>query len=428
MFKKYFFLVYYLLLIIILQLQQSEVMPSTGIRLVFVGAVMWPLYTIRKDALPIVLSLFFTVTNYNFSYSYMPYEVYQYDILIALGLVLGYHDKSFVKIKVPIFLYVWLFSVTIIDIAWSLKINYLSYSILGMILLWPYMNFGNTDFLKTMSLCIIATGTVLASSYLLFASRYAEAYTGGGGFEREGWTDPNYFGCAVGMGIVAAGVEIVQKRYNILMKLIFGFTILIMFACLAMNASRGAILAVGASSLILILVARIKNQYKVLFALMIVAMVIYLNDLGYFDLLKYRIENDDNGGSGRTIIWITKIEAFFSDQNPLPYISCIFGLGLEEGRNLAQFRLVHTGFHNDFIAFLCEYGFVGLFIFIKWLWFPISKATSNKLLVSAVIVYLIMCSMTLEPITAGRFSYFIFWLYALQLAVSQTEIKKSIYE
>lgn len=262
MFKKYFFLVYYLLLIIILQLQQSEVMPSTGIRLVFVGAVMWPLYTIRKDALPIVLSLFFTVTNYNFSYSYMPYEVYQYDILIALGLVLGYHDKSFVKIKVPIFLYVWLFSVTIIDIAWSLKINYLSYSILGMILLWPYMNFGNTDFLKTMSLCIIATGTVLASSYLLFASRYAEAYTGGGGFEREGWTDPNYFGCVVGMGIVAAGVEIVQKRYNILMKLIFGFTILIMFACLAMNASRGAILAVGASSLILILVARIKNQYK----------------------------------------------------------------------------------------------------------------------------------------------------------------------
>lgn len=411
-----------------MQLQQSEVMPSTGIRLVFVGAVMWPLYTIRKEALPIVLSLFFTVTNYNFSYSYMPYEVYQYDILIALGLVLGYHDKLFTNLKVPIFLYVWLISVTIIDIFWSLKINYLSYSILGIILLWPYMNFGNADFLKMMSLSVIVTGTVLASSYLLFASRYAEAYTGGGGFEREGWTDPNYFGCAVGMGIIAAGVEIVQNRYNLLMKLIFGFTILIMFACLAINASRGAISAVGASCLILILVARIKIQYKVLFALMIVAMSIYFNDLGYFDLLKYRIEHDANGGSGRTTIWITKIETFFSYENPFPYISYLLGLGLEGGRNLAQERLVHTGFHNDFIAFLCEYGFIGLFIFIKWLWYPISIATSNKLLVSAVIVYLIMCSMTLEPITAGRFSYFIFWLYALQLAVSQTEFKNSIYE
>ena len=428
MFRKYFFLVYYLLLIIILQLQQSEVMPSIGIRLAFVGVVMWPLYSVRKDALPIVLSLFFTVTNYNFSYSYMPYEVYQYDILIALGLVLGYHDKSLVKIKIPTFLYVWFFLVTIIDIVWSLKIYYLSYSILGTILLWPYMNFGNSDLLKLMSLSLIVTGTVLASSYLLFASNYAEAYTGGGGFEREGWTDPNYFGCAVGMGIIAAGVEIVQNRYNLLMKLTFGFTILIMFSCLAINASRGALLAVGASILIIISVSRINNMYKIVFALIIVAMLIYINELGYFDLLKYRIENDNNGGSGRTIIWETKIKAFFSEQNPLPYISCIFGLGLEGGRNLAQYRLVHTGFHNDFIAFLCEYGFVGLFIFIKWLWYPISKATSNKLLVSAVIVYLVMCSMTLEPITAGRFSYFIFWLYALQLAVSQTEIKESVYE
>lgn len=134
MFKKYFFLVYYLLLILILQLQQSEVMPSTGIRIAFIVAVMWPLYSVRKEALPIVLSLFFTVTNYNFSYSYMPYEVYQYDILIALGLVLGYHDKSLIKIKIPTFLYIWFFLVTVVDVAWSLKINYLSYSIIVSII------------------------------------------------------------------------------------------------------------------------------------------------------------------------------------------------------------------------------------------------------------------------------------------------------
>lgn len=423
MFKKYFFFLYYLLLIVVLQLQQSEVMPSTGIRIVYVAAVMWPLYTIRKDALPIVLSLFFTVTNYNFSYSYMPYEVYQYDLLIALGLVIGYHKKSLVNINIPSFLYIWLVMVTLVDIIWSLEVSYLSYSILGTIFLWPYMNYGNINMLKRMSLSIIITGTVLACSYLLFAKNFAEAYSGGGGFEREGWTDPNYFGCVVGMGIIAASVEIVQKRYSLLIKVLFGATILVMLACLAINASRGALLAVGVSCIILILITHLKLKVKLLMTFLIVGMLLYLDSLGYFELLRYRIEIDDNGGSGRTIIWETKIKEFFSDNNPLPYLSYIFGLGLQEGRKLAQYKLVHTGFHNDFIAFLCEYGFVGLFFFLKWLWYPISKTSANKLLIASPIVYLIMCSMTLEPITAGRFTYFIFWLYTIQLAVCQTEKK-----
>lgn len=407
-------------MVVVLQYQQSEVMPSLVSRLAYIIAVMWPLYSVKKDAMPIVLGLFFTITNYNFSYSYMPYEVYQYDVMIAIGLIVGYNKKTVIDLKIPRFLIVWLVLITSVDVILSFQINYISYSILGIILLWPYIEYGDEKQCKLMSLGIILTGFVLALNFIVFGNRYAEQYMGDAtGLNREGWTDPNYFGCAVGMGIVAAAVELVYKRFNIILKAIFIGAIVVMFACLAINASRGALLSIACSCTLIISLAKIKTVYKVLFVIGMIGTVIALDNLGYFELLRYRIEHDNNGGSGRTIIWMTKLEAFFDQGNPFYYF---LGMGQEGGRDLAQVRLVHTGFHNDFIAFLCEYGLIGLYLYCKWLYFPISYSQGNKVLIIAVIMYIAVCSSTLEPITAGRFTYFIFWLYALQLAT----IKKSI--
>lgn len=94
-------------------------------------------------------------------------------------------------------------------------------------------------------------------------------------------------------------------------------------------------------------------------------------------------------------------------------------MGQQGARALAFGSSVSRAFHNDFIAFLCEYGFWGLMLFIKWLYYPIQKAKDNKMVVLAVVGYIAACGLTLEPVTAGRFTYYVFWLYALQLSFCQ---------
>ena len=411
-FKDYFFVIYYLLLVVVLQMQQSEVMPSTGIRLAYIAAVMWPLYSVKKDALPIVIGLFFTITNYNFSYSYMPYEVYQYDALIAIGLIFGYNKNSHTKLAFPLFLWLWFVLITFIDVVTEFHIYYISYSILGIALLWPYLKFGEEKQLQLMSYGIIVTSVVLSLSFIIFGKNYVEAYYGGGGFDREGWTDPNYFGCAAGMGIVASGIELLRKKNYLITQLALSFSVVVILACLATNASRGAILSVALSGFILISLTKTKTIYKVLAAILIVVAVFFLDQYGYFDLLKFRIENDSNGGSGRTTIWANKLNQFFEEANIFNYL---LGMGQEGGRLLALNTGISTGFHNDFVAFFCEYGVIGLVLYLKWLLYPINVSTQNKGLVISIVIYIAACSLTLEPITAGRFTYFIFWIYAVMI-------------
>lgn len=415
-FKDYFFVIYYLLLVVVLQMQQSEVMPSTVIRLAYIAAVMWPLYSVKKDALPIVIGLFFTITNYNFSYSYMPYEVYQYDALIAIGLIFGYNKNSHTKLAFPLFLWLWFVLITFIDVVTEFRIYYISYSILGIALLWPYLKFGEEKQLQLMSYGIIVTSVVLSLSFIIFGKNYVVAYYGGGGFDREGWTDPNYFGCAAGMGIVASGIELLRKKNYLITQLALSFSVVVILACLATNASRGAILSVALSGFFLISLTKTKTIYKVLAAILIVVAIFFLDQYGYFDLLKFRIENDSNGGSGRTTIWANKLNQFFEEANIFNYL---LGIGQEGGRSLALNTGISTGFHNDFVAFFCEYGVIGLVLYLKWLLYPIKVSTQNKGLVISIVIYIAACSFTLEPITAGRFTYFIFWIYAVMIAMCQ---------
>ena len=414
--RRYFFLFYYCILIVVLQMQQSESMPSIVYRLAYLAAVMWPLYSVKREAMPVVLGLFYTITNYNFSYSYMPYEVYQYDVLIAFGLLLGYNKDAPISIKIPKFLIVWLVLISYIDLLTEYRISYISYSILGLILLWPYLKFGDEKQLRLMSLGLVVTGTVLAINFIVFGGQYAELYYGGGGFERQGWTDANYFGCVIGMGIVAAMVELLHGKNNLMLKTIYVTSTAVMFVCLAMNASRGAMLSVGLSSLVLVFLTKIKMIYKVLFTMLVIVLIIVMFNMGFFDLLLYRMESDSNGGSGRLTIWTRKLDAFFTDAHVLNYL---FGMGQSGGRSLALDTHISTGFHNDFIAFFCEYGVIGLLLFIKWLYYPIKVACSNKWLVISVVVYIAACGLTLEPVSVGRFTYFIFWVYAFQLGVYQ---------
>ena len=89
--------------------------------------------------------------------------------------------------------------------------------------------------------------------------------------------------------------------------------------------------------------------------MLIVGLVIYLYDEGYFDLLLYRIENDDSMGSGRGDIWKKKLLSFSETCSTFEWI---FGVGIIKGFMLA-FTGGGYGFHNVFVAFfiICSTSF-----------------------------------------------------------------------
>ena len=249
---------------------------------------------------------------------------------------------------------------------------------------------------------------------------------GAGGFERTEWMDPNYFGCIVGIGIMASMIEIMYNRIlKIPERVIFVLTIGISLYVLILNGSRGALLATG-MSLILLLIGngqKISKKLLIVCSFSIFIYILYMS--GTFDFLLYRIELDSGkGGSGRTYIWQTKMMAF---SNQLSIFEQLFGIGYKNGMFLG-FGF-SRGFHNDYIAILVEYGVLGLVVFIGMLLSPLRKS-SNKVIVLSIIVYVAMASSTLEPISGGMIVYFGFLFYACMIGrskfFSQTKITSNI--
>ena len=135
---------------------------------------------------------------------------------------------------------------------------------------------------------------------------------------------------------------------------------------------------------------------------------------GLFNALEQRIiEDEDATGSGRTNIWALKL-LLFSEE---PTYKLLTGLG-----NRGGFMLGYIGgysFHNDFVAFFVSYGVIGFCLLVYMLLYPlclVRRNKENKAIVTALTIYLLLCCMTLEPLNAGRLTYFYMYLFIYILA------------
>lgn len=412
--KVALFFYYLLLLLVLTSWTNVDASPPIFIRIIFLGALFIPLIK-NVELTPFVLTTFLTISQYGFAYSYMPTDLYIYLFLILSFYILVRrklrHNKSNIK-KIFIFTASY---IILIDLLYHFKIEDIGFAILVVITLSGFINFKKLKEINYLSYAFIIATSVL-SLYIIFYGRdFMQDYytTGGITIERTGWTDPNYFGTVIGMGTVNAILQIIKYPRKSLPNMIFLiFTILISLIALSLIASRGAILAVGGSVLFLIIFANMKFKYKVLYSILIISITAFLYSNNYFELLLYRVVADDGTGSGRSTIWITKLNAFANESSML---QLLFGHGFHNG-----FRLGYNkpqGFHNEFIAILVNYGVIGFFIFSYLLLLPVKIAPhKSKATITALILYLVLTFATLEPITAGRIPYFIYYLYIYCLA------------
>ena len=247
--------------------------------------------------------------------------------------------------------------------------------------------------------------------------RFLESYNVIDKLERSGWTDPNYLSCIIGMGVITSLILLMREStYHIMYKIFYVLTIGLSIISQVLMASRGGLLCVSVSVVVLLLFANIKFRYKLLLLIAIFSFVVFLYTNNYFELLVYRIEHDTGDGSGRLDIWKLKLHEFFSEGNIGDWI---FGLG-----HSSAFKLGYGesgfGFHNDYLAILCGYGLFGLMAFLYFLFIlPFKHIKARSVIVFSMIVYLALACMTLEPMSAGRFPYIAF--YALILIYAKVE-------
>lgn len=396
--------------------------PPELLRILYLLALLGPLTIKQPKLLAIIIPAFYAISNYSCFISYMPNQVFIYLAFPILALFLHSYGKTD---KTSIIFLVFFIITAANNFVNSMKFESISSCCLLVFLWFKFVPNSVNSYAHIFSYAFAIMSLTLSIIFIVGGSAFQMDF-GAGGFERTEWMDPNYFGCIVGIGIMASMIEILYNRIlKIPERILFLLTIGISFYVLILNGSRGALLATG-MSLFLLLIGNGQKMSKKLLIICSFSIFIYILYMsGTFDFLLYRIELDSGrGGSGRTYIWQTKMMAF---SNQLSVFEQLFGIGYKNGMALG-FGF-SRGFHNDYIAILVEYGVFGLMVFIGMLLSPLRKSC-NKVIVLSIIVYVAMASSTLEPISGGMIVYFGFLFYACMIGrskfFSQTKITSNI--
>ena len=413
--KKIWLGLYYLALILVLSAWgDGNTSPNITYKVVYFICLIIPALMRQTSFIPTLVVGFSGIALYGYAYSFMPTYLPIYLASLLIIYMFFVKDKvntfSLPKIVIAFCLYT-----LFVDIVMNMTIENITYSLLIIFLLGKYLN-NNTNWntVSKYSSGLALTTIVLSAYFVVFQDRFAQDYYAqGSSLERSGWMDPNYFGMVIGMGTVASMIQLTRlKELGLPEKIFYIATIVLSLVTLVLNASRGSILAVAVSFAIIVLFSGIKGSYKFITLALTFGFVIYLYNNSYFDLLEYRILNDSGTGSGRSEIWEKKLDAFINGDK----LAWFIGYGNVGGKELGMSSAF--GSHNDYVAILCAYGGVGLLTFISMILYPIAKLkkySTNKILVYAATVYIIVMCMTLEPYTAGRLPYFSYFLYCLLL-------------
>ena len=415
--KNLFVALYYIALIAIFMTWTNyDDVPDRSLRIGFFVLMIIPLI-IRTELLPIVFTFFYSLGQYAYSSSYVPMEFLVY--LLPSLFLLFFVDKS-KRLIIPLILFLLLSLVTIANLLDASEIQYVTYCLILTIIYSQFIPLKDHSYLKYLLLSYVVLSVILSYYQLTVGTEYNFNVTiYGTNTEQSGFKDINYGAAVVACGIICSLIYLIVYASSLTKKLLCVASMIVCVFSLVINASRNSLLIVILAVLFLLWFAKVRSFYKILAIAIATIIVYYIYSEGFTDYLLFRIENDEGGGSERTIIWLSKLEAFLENSD-FPHL--LFGYGYESGR--------HIGFdnaaHNDFVAFLLAYGFVGLSLFLAFFFYPLVKMVYNKKYVILIYIALFLCSMTLEPLNAGRLPFYIMWLMALY--IGQVQITPNDYE
>ncbi len=417
--KNTFVIVYYIILLLILSFRQdTKAEPPMVLRLAYLFAVLLPCLFSKSISYPAILTVFLTIGHYGYAYSYMPYMTYIYGILtLAMTFVLSMRHRM-LKGDQPPFLVLFTVYIFLVDLIASYgnpQTHIIEDVTWCFVMLLCFFFFSEGKYENTrhqLSVAFALTSTLLSLYFLTNRTTFVRDYGYESGLERSGWADPNYFGMVIGMGTVMAIIKVLDKKWRhlaLLEKALYIVTVIITIPTLILNASRGSIISLLSSLVVLVVLSKAKMGYKVVLVLLAVIGVVLLYQNQYFELLEYRIANEEGTMSGRTIIWKEKLEAYLQGD----LMQLLFGYGFTAGFNITGRA---CGFHNDFLAFLVDYGIVGVGLLLNMLYYPfkiMSRKSHSRPVVLALTTFLVTCMLTLEPFTHALLAFFTLYFFII---------------
>lgn len=412
--KKSILPIYYLILMIIL-VSWTDIsnLPPFYLRLPFLIAVVLPLWFNRSRFFVQIFFSFVVISSSSYAISYMPVDGLYILITVILSIFI-ISQKRIEPLSIPHGFVILCIYSAIVDIYYSQTIN-TSYHWLSTILIAAcLLKRNDLQQLQSIVLSLAVVSLILSIEFMIVGDRFVgNVSTIAGEIDRKGWSDPNYFGAILGMGVISSLIE-VFTNHTISKKLRYFYVISIVLSLYTLfsTASRGAFIALMCSVFILFIHAPVtwKNKMWTITVGLMALLVMYYSHV--LDLLILRFMSDAGDAGGRTEIWITRISTFFSECNIFQWF---FGIGSTNSLRLGTEGIL--GFHNDFLSVLISYGLVGLFSLFNLLIFPIIKASKKqKWITLTATIYLVLCMSTIEPFTSGQWGTLYFYLYILMLS------------
>lgn len=405
-------LLYFTILLLAVTLRTSVAAPNILVRLVYLGAFFIPLLTKYRNLYLPCLVAFTTVSINSFAFGYFPYDMLSYAVISIFALVIAALVYRSSSIRITPLFFMTLLYVLIINVVYSGSPQDISYCFIAICCGATIQDNNAQKNQSNLLNCFSVISLALSFIYLTNYDAFLQSYNPADDMERAGWTDPNYLSCILGMGVITSLIQLLRERKaSLFWRLFWISTVTVSLMSQLLMASRGGLLCVVVSALILLIFADVKKWYKVIISLFLVGVLVWLYTNNYFELLEYRVTNDSSGGSGRVDIWQMKLLAFGNESNILKWI---FGVG-HTGALKLSFNNQPFGFHNDFLAVLCSYGVIGFVMMVYIMFILPFKGTTkySRPIVAALVIYLVLVCMTLEPLSSGRLTYFAFYYLIL---------------
>lgn len=409
---RYIICYYAVLMLVMMSWTDYNSFPSMILRIVFLIAVMVPGFFDKDCVLPAAITCFWGVAVNGYAYSYMPTQVYLYvGLLLVSMVIINRYDKKSMMFRgylLPVCLFLF---VTLRNLIQTTSIEEITWGLLIFILFPYFIPDKSNDNEKKMSWAFMVM-TIVLSFYSLTTQELFAAGAGAAIADRSAWTDPNYLSMIVGMGAVIGFRNILRirniDRFTAVLSLISFF---LAVPAMLLLVSRGGLLCLCGGIAVLMLFSKIKTSYKIGVIVFIVIFVIILYTNDFLTMLEERLNGEANASNNERV-WIlqNRLTAFFEDS---PFYWFV-GYGLQDGLKLGlPFPM---GSHNDYVAFLAEYGVIGLVMFLGMLSLPFyNMKHGTKVLgeVCAYTFYLLLASLTLEPFAFGRWVYYVFLLFII---------------
>lgn len=403
--KKYILYYIFLLLVIMLWSGTQKVVPPLPVRFAFLFAAILPVWKAPVAVLSSILT-FYSLSVFGLT-CLMPTE-YEFYLIIFVVLALMHSHNNIISIETPtIILGIFIVLSLFVGLYNDGEINRITYGLVLILIACKMVDCREHISIKYFKYAFIAVGVVLSLMQILYWDNFSFAYVNQD-FERSGWTDPNYYGMIIGLGMTCLIDEIINKKHKSIHYYIIIAGIVLIAIALLMNASRGAIFAVVVYYCVMFLFSRNSRKTKLIVLLSSAIFIYFLYKYHFLDFVMYRFEADETVGSHRDEIWLMKINSFTS----LSFMKQLFGSGFTGGLNVGSY----VASHNDYVSFLVDYGYVGLFLnLVLWI-FPLLKIPRGSQtfpLILSSVAYMAACGFTLEILTTGTLIFWFFYLYIL---------------